>query len=262
MFSERANPKLTHEQIEQVLSQLGKHDRESAERTVELDSAAGQRRKLWISRGVFASDIMSSSIYTARFLRQNSHLFRGKHVLDMGCGTGLLGITMARSGAASVDFADISQQAIRDANRNTGQAGLSDAKIYHSNLFCDVPKKLYGMIVFNHPFFPGDPEKCFPGYDRRLTRSMLNNSGLVAEFLKSAENYLADSGRIVMPYFHLAGPLNDPKNHIAGSSFGIEQEYKEFSTEGTQLGDFSIYVLRLDRPFEDLCRLRLFFGRY
>ena len=56
-----------------------------------------------------------------RFIRENSHLFQGKRVLDVGCGTGILSLMCARAGAkqvVSVDNAKIIDKAKRIARDN------------------------------------------------------------------------------------------------------------------------------------------------
>ncbi|KAI0428173.1 S-adenosyl-L-methionine-dependent methyltransferase [Xylaria sp. FL1042] len=59
------------------------------------------------------------------FIYNNKHLFAGKTVLDIGCGTGILSMFCARAGAArvlAVDASDI----IFKARENIYRAGLSD----------------------------------------------------------------------------------------------------------------------------------------
>ncbi|KAI0107041.1 S-adenosyl-L-methionine-dependent methyltransferase [Nemania sp. FL0031] len=59
------------------------------------------------------------------FIYNNKHLFKGKTVLDIGCGTGILSMFCARAGASrvlAVDASDI----IFKARENIYRAGLSD----------------------------------------------------------------------------------------------------------------------------------------
>ncbi|KAJ2985410.1 hypothetical protein NUW58_g5545 [Xylaria curta] len=59
------------------------------------------------------------------FIYNNKHLFAGKTVLDIGCGTGILSMFCARAGASrvlAVDASDI----IYKARENIYRAGLSD----------------------------------------------------------------------------------------------------------------------------------------
>ncbi|KAI8630823.1 S-adenosyl-L-methionine-dependent methyltransferase [Xylariaceae sp. FL1651] len=59
------------------------------------------------------------------FIYNNKHLFAGKTVLDIGCGTGILSMFCARAGAARVLAVDASA-IISKARENIYHAGLSD----------------------------------------------------------------------------------------------------------------------------------------
>ncbi|KAI0397178.1 S-adenosyl-L-methionine-dependent methyltransferase [Xylariaceae sp. FL0594] len=59
------------------------------------------------------------------FIYNNKHLFAGKTVLDIGCGTGILSMFCARAGAARVFAVDASEIIVK-ARENIFRAGLSD----------------------------------------------------------------------------------------------------------------------------------------
>ncbi|KAI1128017.1 S-adenosyl-L-methionine-dependent methyltransferase [Nemania abortiva] len=59
------------------------------------------------------------------FIYNNKHLFAGKTVLDIGCGTGILSMFCARAGASRVIAVDASDIILK-ARENIYRAGLSD----------------------------------------------------------------------------------------------------------------------------------------
>ena len=74
----------------------------------------------------------------------------GATVLDLCCGSGCIGVSLAKLGRAFVSFADISDEALALAKRNAGRNGV-DGVFYRSDLFREVPG-VYDLIVCNPPY--------------------------------------------------------------------------------------------------------------
>jgi methylase of polypeptide subunit release factors len=235
---------LTHVQKEQVLLQLQRHQRKSLHADIPLSGKATLR--LLVEKGVFGSDIMSSGIYLARFLHAHKKMFKGKVCLDMGCGPGTQGILMALYGAASVDLSDINPKAVRNTNKNIIEKELTrNCAAYVSDLFKALPEKKYEVIVFNHPFFPEEAANFGAAVtaDVQLRKSMLGGTGLLQRFLSDVKRHLHGQGIIIMPYFHFAGPQNDPQKYLKKYGLRLQSEDIISSKQGLQRGDFSIYVI-------------------
>src|SRR5438874_5557208 len=83
----------------------------------------------------------------------------GKRVADVGTGTGILALTAARAGAASVLAIDINPNATQAAADNAS-ANKLDARVTAvcSNLFSGVASDArFDVILSNPPFFAGEP---------------------------------------------------------------------------------------------------------
>ncbi len=77
----------------------------------------------------------------------------GLRVLDMGCGTGAVGVIAALRGAASVVLADVSPEAVANARANVARHGLeSRCTVRCSDLFAAFSDERFDLIVFNVPF--------------------------------------------------------------------------------------------------------------
>jgi SAM-dependent methyltransferase len=135
-----------------------------------------------------------SSGHFGRFLYDNPQLYDGKRVLDMGCGSGALGIIMAQRGAKRVILSDVDQTACDNTRENIRLLRVAGCcEVVQSNLFENITEK-FGLIIFAHPYF-GDPP-ILPAIP--VTRGMLDDGQLINRFLDMAKPHLA--GPILMPY--------------------------------------------------------------
>lgn len=76
---------------------------------------------------------------------------RGYHAcLDLCCGSGCIGIALARLGGLKADFSDISPAALSLARENAARHNV-EGRFYESDLFSAVPGK-YDLIACNPPY--------------------------------------------------------------------------------------------------------------
>jgi ribosomal protein L11 methyltransferase len=80
-------------------------------------------------------------------LMQTLNLSAAK-VMDMGCGTGILGILAAKMGAASVDFADIDEIALENTLDNLGGNSITNGRVWQAPLV-KWPIESYDIILAN-----------------------------------------------------------------------------------------------------------------
>ena len=77
---------------------------------------------------------------------------KGERVLDLCCGTGCIGISLAKLGGFLADLADISLPCVDLAKENAVKNGVS-VRVIQSDLFQNVADK-YHMICCNPPYIP------------------------------------------------------------------------------------------------------------
>jgi release factor glutamine methyltransferase len=169
---------------------------------------------------------------------------KGKAVLDMGCGSGIVAV-FAALGGAEVTAVDINPEAVRCTEENAKRNGVS-VKAIHADLFFPLeihppippPYKgrvfdlqrgsMYDVIFFNPPYYPKEPKNNFEiafnaGEDYRVLR----------EFTSQCKSHLKESGAV---YLIVSSDLDSRLrgNDKKGSDLGINAVKNTFNRQGFQ----------------------------
>jgi SAM-dependent methyltransferase len=231
--------KLNLAQREQVEMQWRKHNHPSIQVDFPLSGAGDHLKGFEVHEGVWNPLLTSARYYAGYLFHNNERLFAGRDALDIGTGTGIIAVVMGLYGAHSVDATDVSLKAYDNAKANVKKFGLDKkVNIIESDLFRNV-HGVYDCIVFGLPYFAGvaDPSDT-------ISRSMLDNGGLLHRFLRSASEYLNPGGVIVMPSYDLAGPVNNPVDHAHRYGFDVQTGFRLESDSTTQKGVLEVHELR------------------
>jgi release factor glutamine methyltransferase len=123
--------------------------------SIQVTKAAGFR--LTVRPTVFHPRYFISSECFAEFI--DGLDLRGKRVIDVGTGTGILALAAARAGAEYVTAADINPNAALSAAENARANGLGDrVGALCSNLLAALaPRPLYDVILSSPPKHAGEP---------------------------------------------------------------------------------------------------------
>lgn len=91
----------------------------------------------------------------AEWLIKNARLPENALILDMGCGSGVLGVTLAAENpGAQVVLADISPEALSLAKENAAELEIANVDFVESDLFSSLGDKTFDLIVANLPYVP------------------------------------------------------------------------------------------------------------
>jgi 16S rRNA (guanine1207-N2)-methyltransferase len=96
------------------------------------------------------------------FLINNITVKKGESTLDLGCGYGLIGITLAKTYNCNLTMSDITEKAVYFAEKNVIQNGVN-AVVIKSDGFINIAEK-FDIITLNPPVHAGK-ETCFGLYE-------------------------------------------------------------------------------------------------
>jgi release factor glutamine methyltransferase len=156
--------------------------------------------ELEVPPSVFHPGHFITSRMFASYLRSQD--FRGKRVVEVGTGSGILAISAALAGASRVLALDINPNAVRAARMNANANGVgaqSEARV--SDLFSALAAdETFDVVISSPPSFAGEPADMAdrawfagPGYAHlgglfRAARAHLNANGEMLLLLSSDTN--------------------------------------------------------------------------
>jgi release factor glutamine methyltransferase len=129
---------------------------------------------------------------------ENLHVTTGARVLDMGTGSGILGIIAAKQ-ASHVMAVDVNPHAIRCAKQNAQRNGANGKMAFlQGDLFtalADTAK--FDLILFNSPYLPSErgEDEFWLG---RAWAGGITGRQVIDRFLSQAHAYLKLGGRILL----------------------------------------------------------------
>ena len=164
---------------------------------------------------------MSSRVFANYILATGG--IESKNVLDMGCGTGIVGLAVLTKKAHCTAI-DINPEAVKSANENFKLNGF-DSVAEESDLFDNMAGSVkFDIIYFNPPYYNYEPRN---DYERAFGGG--KDYKVIRRFLEQSKNRINDGGYICM---------------LISSDMGIDVMVKILQESG-----FSHNILHVEKRF-------------
>jgi SAM-dependent methyltransferase len=239
MLDETTTKLMNDEQKSVVNTQKEKHSHEDFVVDYDVSGEKDILEGFLIKKDVW-NPLIASGRYHARYLFYHNELFLNKTVLEIGCGTGLMGIVMAKYGAKKVVMSDISEKAVENTKLNIKKFGLEkNTSVVKGDLFESIEEK-FDLITWMIPFFAGYPEE-----GDTISASMIMPPELFERFLEEAKGYLKKDGIILIPSFALGGDLTDPAKVAPKFGYEVKTTWSHKSINNLQQGMIYMHELKL-----------------
>ena len=148
-------------------------------RVIEVD-VRGVHVVLRLEEGVFASRGIDQG---TELLLEHLRVDAGEHVLDVGCGSGVVGIvTKLLEPSTRVIMVDASPQAVHLARENAARNSADIAAILLSDVYAAIGRERFDLIAANPPFHTA----------RGVTRAITH------DIVTGAPQHLHPQGRLVL----------------------------------------------------------------
>lgn len=140
----------------------------------------GEKMKFNLSLGLFSSnDIDSGSKLLLKTIAQQTPLDKIKSVLDIGCGTGVIGISLKKSCPdTSVTMCDRDALAIAFSEENSRLNGLDDLTIENKLALESLEDEQFDLLISNIPAKAGE--------------------SVLEDFFKRSVNFISPEGRVAV----------------------------------------------------------------
>ncbi len=228
-----------------VLEQWERHWHPDKEVDFDVSGEGEVLKGFKINEGIW-DPFLASGRYHARYLFYNSALFHGKTAIEIGCGSGLLGVVLAKYGAERVIMTDISRKAVINAKENAKRFGVEHkVRVAHGDLYNPIDKatEMADLVVWAIPFF----RKSEGVKGDSISDSMLMDKQTLARFIGDSRNILKDEGVLVMPSYSLGGMTSFIESCASHFGYDMETRWKFDSDNGIQKGTHYMHELRRER---------------
>ena len=124
--------------------------------------------------GVFSKKAVD---FGSSLLLKNVEVFENDRILDVGCGIGIMGITLAKCNPSTfVEMVDVNLRALDLARNNCLENNVQNTYVFESNTYSNIEKQ-YTLIISNPPIRAGKK--------------------VVHDICLNAINYLNDNGKAI-----------------------------------------------------------------
>jgi hypothetical protein len=229
---------LNDSQKQIVLTQWERHQHPDFEIDYDVSGEKDMLNGFLVKKGVW-NPFIASGRYHARYLFYHTSLYEAKTAIEIGSGTGLMGVVMAKYGANKVIMSDISTLSVENSRENAKRFGVEEkVEVIEGDLFENIREKA-DLITWMIPFFPAKQSE-----KDSISRSMLMTQELFERFLVDSKSYLNRRGVILIPSFSLGGELTDPR--IIGEDLGydVKTTWSHNSINGIQRGMIYMHELK------------------
>ncbi|MEW5868298.1 MAG: methyltransferase [Chloroflexota bacterium] len=159
--------------------------------------------------GVFSYDQLDEG---TQILLESLALPLTGHVLDLGCGLGIIGMVAAQAGAAQVDLVDANLLAVASSQRNLSAQHLENARALPSDVLSAVVGQAYDLVLSNPPFHSGK------GTDYHIAQAFIEQSWQALApggELRLVANRFIRYDRMMQAHFgSVACPLETGRFHV------------------------------------------------
>ena len=163
--------------------------------------------KLVINKGIFSPNPKQTN--STSMILNNLPEIKGKNILDVGCGSGVIGIYCALNGAKSVVAADVEEKAVKNTKENAGRNKVENiVTAVKSNLFENINGK-FDYVFGNLPIVDA------------AWNLNISTTDLIKKFIFDCKKYVKNGG---VAYF----TWNSESDVAAIRKFLIKNKY-EFS---------------------------------
>lgn len=163
------------------------------------------------------------------------HKLEAGKFLEIGTGAGPIAIALKKYfPQAGVTATDVSEEALELAQENASRLKV-DINFVESDLFADVPKAKYDVIVANLPYVP--TQKLAFVSDQILDWEPMiaidaGDDGLkyITPFLEEIKPFLGENGLVALEFWHTHGqPVKDlVAQHLPGFEVEVEKDLAGF----------------------------------